>query len=120
LDPNYLHSGKKTNSLIYQSHFSHELVAGAASFAAFKAFEDRQRAEGMPVDHAFAKAILAGFAGDEVDRLWERHGLDFLDYETARSQAIDNTAQMYDDYYGGYDMYDPNVYEVHETFNLAF
>jgi len=29
-----------------ESSFSHELIAGGASFAAFKAFEDHQRAEG--------------------------------------------------------------------------
>jgi hypothetical protein len=29
-----------------ESHFSHEALAGAASFGAFKMFEDRQRAEG--------------------------------------------------------------------------
>ena len=30
-----------------QGKFSHELIAGGASFAAMKVFEDRQRAEGM-------------------------------------------------------------------------
>jgi hypothetical protein len=30
----------------HEAKFSHEAIAGAASFAAFKAFEDRQRREG--------------------------------------------------------------------------
>ena|ERR1700709_190882 len=30
-----------------QSSFGHEMIAGAASFGAFKIFEDRQRKEGM-------------------------------------------------------------------------
>lgn len=31
----------------HDSHLSHELIAGAASFAGMKAFEDHQRKEGM-------------------------------------------------------------------------
>jgi len=34
---------------------------------------------GQPVQHAFAKELLAGFAGAEADRLFETKGLDFLD-----------------------------------------
>lgn len=35
----------------HESHFSHELLAGAASFAGMKAFEDHQRKEGkLPYD----------------------------------------------------------------------
>lgn len=45
-----------------KSSFGHELVAGGAAFAGFKAFEDHQRKEGKPVSHAFAKELLAGFA----------------------------------------------------------
>jgi len=32
-----------------QSSFGHEALAGAASFGAFKIFEDRQRKEGTPL-----------------------------------------------------------------------
>lgn len=31
-----------------QAKFSHELIAGAASFEGFKLYEDHQRKEGMP------------------------------------------------------------------------
>jgi hypothetical protein len=31
----------------HESHLSHELIAGAASFAGMKAWEDHQRKEGM-------------------------------------------------------------------------
>ena len=34
---------------------------------------------GQPIQHAFAKELLAGFAGAEADRLFETKGLDFLD-----------------------------------------
>jgi hypothetical protein len=93
-------------------------VAGAASFAAFKAFEDRQRAEGMPVDHPFAKEALAGFAGAEVDRLFDSYGgLNFLDYEMAKWNAVRLTERMYDEHYGGYEMYDPTAYGWHNRFD---
>ncbi len=32
------------------------------------------RSVGKPVSHAFAKELLAGFAGGEVDKLAETHG----------------------------------------------
>ena len=35
----------------HQAKFSHELVAGGAAFAGFKAFEDHQRKEGMLLRH---------------------------------------------------------------------
>ena len=35
----------------HKAKFSHELVAGGAAFAGFKAFEDHQRKEGMLLRH---------------------------------------------------------------------
>ena len=81
----------------HEAKFSHELVSGAASFEAMKLFEDHQRKEGKhdqrfpttpfrskadnpcrhtgkQVDHQFAKELLAGFAGGEIDKLAETHG----------------------------------------------
>jgi len=60
---------------------SHEVVAGGAAFAAFKAFEDHQRKEGKTVNHAFAKELLVGFAGAEIDKLAETKGADYWDRE---------------------------------------
>jgi len=65
----------------HKGSLGHEVLAGGAAFAGFKAFEDHQRAEGTsssripshhqlvtdkstpgkPVSHAFAKELLAGF-----------------------------------------------------------
>ena len=95
-----------------QAEFSHELVAGAGSFMAFKAFEDHQRKEGKPVSHAFAKELLAGFAGAEVDKLAETKGEDFYDREKAKQEAKRRTEQMYDQHYGeNYERYDPREQE---------
>ncbi|KAK9351520.1 hypothetical protein V1523DRAFT_416549 [Lipomyces doorenjongii] len=71
----------------HKAKFSHEAIAGAASFEAFKLFEDRQRREGKPVSHAFAKEVLMGLAGAEVDKLIETKGLDFYDRERAKRHA---------------------------------
>ena len=57
-----------------KAKFSHELLSGAAAFEGMKLFEDHQRKEGKPVSHQFAKELLAGFAGGEVDKLAETHG----------------------------------------------
>ncbi|KAK0356759.1 hypothetical protein LTR91_007605 [Friedmanniomyces endolithicus] len=103
-----------------QGKFSHELIAGGASFAAMKVFEDRQRAEGKTVDHQFAKEMLAGIAGGEVDKLCETKGADYIDRERAKRQASENTSQMYDQHYGQQDQYDPNQYgppqQLRDTF----
>ncbi|KAK7203394.1 hypothetical protein BZA70DRAFT_291425 [Myxozyma melibiosi] len=92
----------------HKAKFSHEAIAGVASFAAFKAFEDKQRKEGKPVSHAFAKELLAGIAGAEVDKLVETKGLNFVDREKAKNTSRNQLNQMYDSYYGGDQQYDPN------------
>ncbi|KAJ7765776.1 hypothetical protein B0H16DRAFT_1883194 [Mycena metata] len=61
----------------HKAKLSHELIAGAASFAAAKMYEHHLEKEGKPVDHAGAKALLAGFA-DQVmlysqADAWEGH-----------------------------------------------
>ncbi|CAK1366370.1 uncharacterized protein RHO25_011121 [Cercospora beticola] len=105
-----------------KAELSHEILAGGASFMAMKMFEDRQRKEGKPVSHQFAKELLAGFAGGEVDRLAETKGADYIDREKAKRQARENAEQMYDQHYGNnYDQYDPNQQEpprhLREHFN---
>jgi len=103
-----------------ESSFGHEALAGAASFGAFKIFEDRQRAEGKPVSHAFAKELLAGIAGAEVDKLAETKGLDFVDREKAKHHAKENAEHMYEEHYvrgQGADEYDPNQYSQPEGLN---
>jgi len=92
----------------HQGSFGHEVLAGAGSFAAFKVFEDHQRKEGKTVNHAFAKELLAGFVGGEIDKLAETKGLDWVDREKAKHEGKQRAEQMYDQHYGGQDQYDPN------------
>lgn len=92
----------------HEGKFSHELIAGAASFEAMRVFENRQRNEGRPVSHAFAKEMIAGIAGGEVDKLFETKGLDYLDQRQARDQAMNQAQQNYDNHYGGNDQWSPD------------
>jgi hypothetical protein len=43
--------------------------AGAAAFAAMRAYEKHQAANGQPPSHQFAKELIAGIAGAEVNLL---------------------------------------------------
>ncbi|EER32062.1 conserved hypothetical protein [Candida tropicalis MYA-3404] len=92
----------------HESKFSHEVVAGAASFAAVKMFEDKQRREGKEVSHAFAKEAIAALAGAEADKLFESKGLDYLDRDRVRNQAIENAQRGYDEHYGRQERWTPD------------
>ncbi|CAI7572145.1 unnamed protein product [Penicillium glandicola] len=74
----------------------HELIAGAASYEAAKAYEDHVAKNGEPDSHAKAKEILAGFAGAFIDREVETRGLDFVDKEKAKYQARQQVHDAYD------------------------
>lgn len=68
---------------------------------------------GKPVSHAFAKELLAGIVGGEVDKLAETKGMDEWDKEKAHRKAKENAENMYDQHYvndQGADNYDPNQY----------
>ncbi len=65
------------------------------------------------MDHAFAKELLAGFVGGEVDKLAETKGMDEYDRERAHFQAKENAHNMYDEHYvrgQGADEYNPIQY----------
>jgi len=82
----------------HQSSISHELIAGAASYEAAKAYEKHVTATngGVRPSHEEAKEILAGLAGGFIDKEAETRGLDFVDREKAKRQAADNINQNYD------------------------
>lgn len=92
----------------HEGKFSHELVADPASFEAAKLYEDRQRREGKPVSHKFAKELLAGIVGGEVDKLFETKGLDYLDRDRAKEQAQQQVQENYDNHYGGQQEWHPD------------
>ena len=89
------------------------------------------------MNHAFAKELLAGFVGGEVDKLAETKGaqchplkfriqdadliLGMNEYERERAhhQAKENAHHMYDEHYvrgQNADQYNPNEYGAPEQF----
>lgn len=71
-------------------------------------FEDKQRKEGKPVSHAFAKEALASVAGAEVDKLFESKGLNALDKEKAKHHAKEHAKENYDRHYGDKEQWHPD------------
>ena len=66
------------------------------------------------MNHAFAKELLAGFVGGEVDKLAETHGMEEYDQIQAHKRAKESAQNMYDQHYiqdQGADQYDPNQYD---------
>ncbi|CAO3629566.1 unnamed protein product [Mucor hiemalis] len=88
-----VHSGEHEGSL------SHELIAGAASYEAVKAYEKHCAENGQPTSHGTAKALLAAFVGGEVDKLIETKGLDYIDREKAKRHAEQQVHEYYDNEY---------------------
>lgn len=62
---------------------------------------------GEEVSHSFAKEMIAGFAGAEVDKLAETKGEDFFDKEKAKYEAKKKSEQLYDQHYGDDENYNP-------------
>ena len=61
------------------------------------------------MEHQFAKELLAGFAGAEVDRLAETKGMNEYDRIEARRHAERQAPELYDQHYNqqGYDQWNP-------------
>ncbi|RWA12819.1 hypothetical protein EKO27_g2287 [Xylaria grammica] len=114
-DESRKHRDDVYNNERHESHLSHEIVAGGAAFEAMKLFEDHQRREGKTVNHAFAKELLVGFAGAEVDKLFETKGLDAIDREKAKHRAKQQAEHLYDEQYGRHEEFDPNRHEPHPS-----
>ncbi|KAI8583929.1 hypothetical protein K450DRAFT_220654 [Umbelopsis ramanniana AG] len=93
------HHDEVYNTEGHKSSWSHELIGGAAGFAAMKAYEAKEAREGKPQSHAFAKELIAGIAAAEADKLFETKGLNFIDREKAKHEAKNNAIKMYEEKY---------------------
>ncbi|KAF8984050.1 hypothetical protein BGZ46_008971 [Entomortierella lignicola] len=80
----------------HHSSLTHEAIAGAASFAAMREYENRQGSGG----HKLTKELFAALAGAEADKLFETKGLDHLDRARAKRHAEENANRIYDEKYG--------------------
>ncbi|UJR19512.1 hypothetical protein I4U23_022642 [Adineta vaga] len=106
-----VHAQVYANQGEHQSSFTHEIIAGAAGFAALKAYEDHVRRSGEQVNHPRMKEILAEFAAAEVDKLFETKGLDYLDREKAKNMAIEQAHHL------AHEKYDPGQVYQSDNFN---
>ncbi|KAJ7041858.1 hypothetical protein C8F04DRAFT_110112 [Mycena alexandri] len=79
---------------VHKAEMSHELLAGAASFAAAREYEKHCEKNGKPQSHAEMKELLAGFAGAFIDREVETRGLDALDKQKAKKDAHDRANKV--------------------------
>eukprot|EP00271_Cylindrocystis_brebissonii_P009655 TRINITY_DN24706_c0_g1_i1.p2 TRINITY_DN24706_c0_g1~~TRINITY_DN24706_c0_g1_i1.p2 ORF type:complete len:113 (+),score=30.20 TRINITY_DN24706_c0_g1_i1:162-500(+) len=78
----------------------HELIAGAAGWAAMQAYEKHQKANGKPPSHAAVKELIAGFAASQVDKILETKGLNWIDKEQAKHAAVEHANKLADEKYG--------------------
>ncbi|GAA5841289.1 hypothetical protein JCM3766R1_005016 [Sporobolomyces carnicolor] len=83
------------NGEVHEGSFGHEFLAGAAAFAAERAYEQHVAKNGKPPNHQLAKELFAGFAAAEADKLIETKGLDFIDREKAQRQARQQAEQNF-------------------------
>ncbi|KAJ5448716.1 hypothetical protein N7445_003537 [Penicillium cf. griseofulvum] len=74
----------------------HELIAGAASYEAARAYENHVAKYGGPDSDAKAKELLAIFTGAFVDRGVASRQLDFIDRERAKYDARQQVHDAYD------------------------
>src|SRR2546423_1403748 len=79
----------------HEGHLSHEIIAGAAAFEAFRAYEKKREKEGHHSNHALAKEMLAAIVAAEADKLIETKGLDYLDREKAKKDAKHAAEKLY-------------------------
>ncbi|CAG8631481.1 4478_t:CDS:2 [Ambispora leptoticha] len=108
-DNDFVHSydrstGERHHEEVYggkthKAKLSHEAVAGAAAFAAFRAYEKKREKEGKKDNHALAKELIAALAAAEAEKLFETKGLDFLDKRKAEKHARDAAEKLYTQHY---------------------
>ncbi|KIM69719.1 hypothetical protein SCLCIDRAFT_1208228 [Scleroderma citrinum Foug A] len=81
----------------HEASTAHELISGAASYEAMKAWEDHKEGNGKPTNHREAYEILAGVAGAFIDSEFETKGLDVIDRfmkEHAKKRAEEQIQQQ--------------------------
>lgn len=87
---------------IPQPDVSHELLAGAAGFAAMHEYEKHREREGIREHHELGKEMVAGFAAAEVDKHFEERRYEHLERDQARMAAQQQAQYLYDQQYSQY------------------
>ncbi|KAL0073486.1 carbohydrate-binding module family 13 protein [Phycomyces blakesleeanus] len=76
-----------------KASLSHELLAGAAAFAAVHAWEKRQEEAGEEVHHSMTKKLLASLAAAEMVKLYEERGIEEEDDDEEKKIEKKNILQ---------------------------
>ncbi|OQV21890.1 hypothetical protein BV898_04103 [Hypsibius exemplaris] len=84
----------------HKASWTHELIAGAAGFAAMQAYEHHLTSTGETPSYAVMKELLAAFAAAEVMKLIETKGLDAIDAAKAKHLAIKQAHHLAKERYG--------------------
>lgn len=79
---------------------THELLAGAAGFEAMRLYEIYREREGIPVNHALAKEIVAGFAAAEIDKHFDSGRYRHLSRHEAKRLARAQAEYLWQQQYG--------------------
>ena len=93
--------GNENPTAEHKSSWTHEIIAGAAGFEAMKAYENHLARTGETPSHSRMKELLAAFAAAEVDKLIETKGLDEIDAEKAKRQAVEQAKHLAAERYNG-------------------
>lgn len=72
------------------------------------------------MSHSFAKEVIAGLAGAEVDKLAETKGEDWIDKEKAKHGAKKKAEELYDQQYGDQASYNPKQKGPHHKVKESF
>ncbi|KAJ2541464.1 hypothetical protein EV175_006140 [Coemansia sp. RSA 1933] len=60
-----------------ESKKSHQLLGGAAAWAALNWYQNKSRNEGKKVSHSFIKKLLVAFAASQAVKYWEKNSSSF-------------------------------------------
>ncbi|KAJ1665728.1 hypothetical protein IW140_001770 [Coemansia sp. RSA 1813] len=97
------------NNFQGESKTSHQLLGGAAAWAALNWYQNKSRNQGKKVSHSFAKKLLVAFAASQAVKYWEKNSASFqngltrdLVVEEATRTATQVANVEYPDYDTGY------------------
>nr|AAT91246.1 CipC2 protein [Paxillus involutus] len=89
------HDNSTSGNQPHEAKLSHELIAGAASFAAMKAYQDHEKKQGKTTSHETAKELLAAAGGALLTHVVETKGLDAVDNYKAKKAQGENHYENY-------------------------
>ncbi|KAJ1917988.1 hypothetical protein H4219_002876 [Mycoemilia scoparia] len=81
----------------HKAHFTHEAIGAAAAWEAVSAWNKHQERTGQKVEHGTAKKAVAGLAMGTAIKLFEDHGIDWIEKKRAAAHASAAAQKYYDE-----------------------